>query len=144
MTISIFSLIQDQIDLLKKFQHTSVEFILNACPSDDDRLNEFENRRGQILEEIVAIENKIKEELPHLRSIHKTREFHQKIDQLNRVIQELIAEVQVLDHQIFDQLNQEKNQLKELMNHFSRSEKLVRKFKSTWMNHSGERLDGSL
>ncbi len=140
----ILSTIQIKINLLREFQQYSADFLLEIQGGDLSGLQQFERKRAQCIEAILINENQISEIAKCISEKMKTSEFKMSIAELKQLCDVHLTEIQQLDTKIFDKLGQEKDQLRALLFDFNRSEKLVRKFKSTWVRPSGEKLDGSL
>jgi hypothetical protein len=141
---SIISTVQSKLNLLREFQQHSADFLLEIQGGDLNGLQQFERKRAQCIEAILIRENQISEIAKVISENMKTSEFRASLAELKRLCEVHLTEIQQLDAKIFDKLGQEKDQLRALLFDFNRSEKLVRKFKSTWVRPSGEKLDGSL
>ncbi len=140
----ILSTIQSKINLLREFQQYSADFLLEIQRGDLSGLQQFERKRAQCIEAILINEHQISETARGVSEKMKTPELRMSLAELKQVCEAQLTEIRQLDTKIFDKLGQEKDQLRALLFDFNRSEKLVRKFKSTWVRPSGEKLDGSL
>ncbi len=140
----LISVIENKNKLLQAFKQYSLEFLTDVCRGDLSELTQFEARRAQCLDAIFSGEKLISQIIKNLSEQEKTSNLINQIEVKTRKTDQILAEIIDLDSQIIGKLHQEKDQLKDLLIDFNRSEKLVRKFKSSWMPLSGEKLDGSL
>ncbi len=140
----LISVIERKNSLLQTFLKYSLEFINEINTENYNGLPQFESLRNKCLDAILAGENRINEIAKSLSEKDKNPEKVSTLRSLCSKSDEILSEIIRLDAQIIDKLSHEKEQLKDRLIEFNRGEKLVRKFKSSWIPLSGGKLDGSL
>lgn len=130
----------NKLNLLNTYYQISTELLLNLDMSNFSRLGEIESKRQSLLEQIFKIDH-------HIKAISKeqiTPKDRLLLHDLCTKLDSIFIRITEVDQSIIAKILQEKQNLKDLISDFGRSEKLVRKFKSSWINPSGEKLDDSL
>ena len=140
----MITIVRTKITLLQAFHQYSVDFLQEITNGDLSGLDQFEARRNQCLEVILSGDKKIAEIAKGIAEKEKTTALLHVLGELSRRSDHIFSEIIQIDAKIIEKLSQEKDQLKGRLTDFNRNEKLVRKFKSSWIPNSGDKLDGSL
>jgi len=144
MSIDVIKLIESQNRCLKRFVTDSQQFIASANRGDLSELYQLQEKRDSIIKALQLYDRKISREVLNLNSKAKTPEFIQTVKELCQQKENLIQSILALDSKIISLIEEEKLRLMKEVSEFEKRTNLTKKFKSTWVSESGEKLDGKL
>jgi hypothetical protein len=141
----VLGLLRSKNRCLAKFLEASKMFLLEndtlgALPS----LDAFELKREAILKAIFLYERKINETTQTLQAKDKTPEFVSLVEAALITRDKILAEISVTDNRVLNLVEQEKMRIAKELTSSQKSRELMLKFKSSWVNESGEEIDQNL
>jgi hypothetical protein len=141
----VLGLLRSKNRCLAKFLEASKAFLqandtLGTLPSLDD----FELKREAILKAIFLYERKINEAAAALTSDTKTPEFIAMVEEALNAKDKILAEISITDNRVLNLVEQEKMRVAKELTSSQKSRELMGKFKSSWVNESGEEIDRNL
>jgi hypothetical protein len=143
--MDVLGLLRSKNRCLAKFLEASQAFLLandtlGTLPSLDD----FEVKREAILKAIFLYERKVNEAAAILTAEMKTPEFIAAVEKTLAAKDKILAQISVTDNRVLNLVEQEKMRVAKELTSSQKSRELVQKFKSSWVNESGEEIDQNL
>ncbi len=124
---------------LASFLRCSEELSTHLEHGNWDQLTHFENQRSLSLKTILQYDQSIS-----IAVDSTSKEVIETIRDLVQISEKLLAQVKAVDHRIMVLIENEQNRLRNQLSESDRNRSLLKKFKSNWVTHSGEKLDDKL
>jgi hypothetical protein len=141
----VLGLLRSKNRCLARFLEASQAFLLaNETLGSLPSLDDFEIKREAILKAILLYERKINEVAATLPAGVKTAMFIAQVEEALAAKDKILAEISVTDNRVLNLVEQEKMRVAKELTSSQKSRELMQKFKSSWVNESGEEIDKSL
>lgn len=142
--MDVLPLLRSKNRCLQKFHDISVAFREQAMSGNLDELSQFENRREAALKAIELYDRKIAEAVSQLPAGDKDPDLVRAVRAALDEKENLIAGILRVDADIIRKIEEARDNLLNDLSTTRKSRDNVSKFKSAWMNESGEELDTQL
>ncbi len=142
--MEVISLLQSKNRCLKKFLSLSVLFLKSAENHNFSELESFEKKRESYIKAISLCDRRILDLANKIPKVKRSTEFVQKIQSINKEKEQLTHKIIETDDKILFYIENEKQNLIQNLNLSENSKNRLNKFKSSWVNESGEGIDQKL
>jgi hypothetical protein len=142
--MELVKLLHSKNNCLVNFLNDSKKFLLRAQEADFSGLQSFHDRREATLKAIGLFDRKIADTIGYLSTVDKSPLLIETIRRMQDAQDQTIQTILATDQVIIGLIEEEKKQLQKELASTDKSSQLVQKFKSTWINESGEKLDEKL
>ena len=142
--MDVLKLLQSKNRCLLNFLNQSKKFLAAAETGSLSGLQDFQNYRDATLKTLDLYDRKITDSISMLSISEKTAPFIRSVKDTQELKEELIRSILKTDQEIIEKIKEEKSRLLMELSASNKNNQMVKKFKSTWISESGEKLDGKL
>lgn len=142
--MDVIRLLNSKNRCLERFLTVSDEFLTLVEAGDFSKVEQFHKQRDRILRGFDLYDRKLSECIEKLPKLERTSELSRKAEQALAIKDALVRKIAAIDAQIIEKIEQEKTRLTKEMSASQRTNAAMKKFKSNWVQESGEELDETL
>jgi hypothetical protein len=143
--MDVLGLLRSKNRCLLRFLEASKSFLVEAQSQGTlPSLSEFETQREAILKAIGLFDRKISDAIPHISKADRTPELIQAVEKALTRKDEIMKDIIIADEKVLRLVEEEKNRITKELVTSQKSRQVLQKFKSSWVNESGEEIDQSL
>lgn len=142
--MDVLKLLQSKNRCLKKFYNLSAEFLVFAEKKEFAGLDSFQAQRESIIKALELYDRKIAEEVAKLDQNCRTPGLVREVEMSLTERDVLVYDIIKIDSQIMNHIEEEKKNIQAEISANKKNQQTVSKFKSEWVNQSGEEFDSKL
>lgn len=143
--MNVLSFFRSRNECLKRFRDLSISFSQNSDTSAiNDRIEELEVEREQLLKAALLFERKISDEIVRLGKDAFSQESIEEMRSFERARQDLLTEIIRADKGVEDMIERFCTDIEKDLTTSRKNQENLQKFKSYWVQPTGEEIDRSL